>query len=888
MRMLIPGTLTLVLSLTASCGGGSPTTPGGPAPVATVTVMQPATSLVAQQTLQLSAVVKDAGGSPLTGRSVTWQSTAGAVASVSSDGLVTGLSRGSTTVSATSEGKMGTATITVLDGSMVGPAGGIVIAANGNAKLTIPAGALSSPLPISVTPLPVPPLTAGVVSNTAYELGPSGTHFAQPVTLEFKYASVGIDSAQALYGLARFTGGKWVRLPGTSAGNPAHTIVATTTSFSTYGITTRSYGTGELVITPATIGLVYGQTLQLTATGYDYDGSVVPPPPGGTIWSDDGSFSAPVSVGGVVTGAVPGGPYRVGARQVYTIPCLTPCYVGSRNVGTPQQIDDYANEIHATNSGFANVLVGLVPVNSVTLSPPSTTRAVGQTVTLLPTLKDAGGTTLPLNFRTVTWSTSNSSIANVSTAGVVTAFAPGGPVTITATSGGVSGTASFTVTGGTSTVAVVIAEPSGQRVEVGTTATLIATPYDVNALPVVGKTVTWSSGTPTSAMVSAAGVVTAMVPGHIQINATVDGVTGSVFIDVIPALPLVIGSPSAGDKHACLLRSNNAIWCWGEGSYGALGNGSMTETQPLPVLVSGGTAFAALSSGGRNSCALDMTGHALCWGDFNVGIIGNSPVQSFAPTPAGGGKVFTKIAAGPFRSCGLDAGGVAWCWGQARLGDGTAQTSYTAPVQVFGHTFTALSMGWFSCGLSGGAAYCWGSAPGGSLGDGTTQSSDIPVAVTGGHSFTAISAGSGPNACGLTGSGEVWCWGQGAGGLLGDGAQVNRTTPVKVASSLVFTAISVGGSQSCALAQDQTAYCWGATNSTGSVPYNNIEGPQYRLTPVPVFGGKHFTEISSGGFHTCARASDGTWCWGGQDHGQLGFGNSSLLFGQTPTKVVFP
>lgn len=153
----------------------------------------------------------------------------------------------------------------------------------------------------------------------------------------------------------------------------------------------------------------------------------------------------------------------------------------------------------------------------------------------------------------------------------------------------------------------------------------------------------------------------------------------------------------------------------------------------------------------------------------------------------------------------------------------------------------------------------------------------------------ALSAGGGPSACGLKANGEIWCWGDNSQGLLGDGSQVTRSSPVRVASGLVFTAISVGGAQACALAQDQTAWCWGATNSIGAVPQEtNLSGPRYRLTPAPLFGGRRFSEISSGGHHTCAGATDGTWCWGLQDYGQLGFGNPALLTGQPPMKVAFP
>jgi uncharacterized protein YjdB len=64
-------------------------------------------------TAPLTALTRDASGNVLTGRVVTWTSSNTAVASVSSAGVVTGVKVGTATITATSEGKTGTATVTV-------------------------------------------------------------------------------------------------------------------------------------------------------------------------------------------------------------------------------------------------------------------------------------------------------------------------------------------------------------------------------------------------------------------------------------------------------------------------------------------------------------------------------------------------------------------------------------------------------------------------------------------------------------------------------------------------------------------------------------------------------------------------------------------------------
>src|SRR5204863_431992 len=81
--------------------------------VATVD-LNPATATVqVGQTVQLTATPKDSNGNALSGRTVTWTSSNTSVATVSTSGLVSGVTPGSATITATSEGKSGTASVTV-------------------------------------------------------------------------------------------------------------------------------------------------------------------------------------------------------------------------------------------------------------------------------------------------------------------------------------------------------------------------------------------------------------------------------------------------------------------------------------------------------------------------------------------------------------------------------------------------------------------------------------------------------------------------------------------------------------------------------------------------------------------------------------------------------
>lgn len=102
-----------ITATTGAAHGTATVTVGPPRPVASVTISPESTSISAISTVQLTATLKDSLGGPIGGRPVTWASSNTSVATVSSSGLITGASVGVDTITATAEGKTGTATVTV-------------------------------------------------------------------------------------------------------------------------------------------------------------------------------------------------------------------------------------------------------------------------------------------------------------------------------------------------------------------------------------------------------------------------------------------------------------------------------------------------------------------------------------------------------------------------------------------------------------------------------------------------------------------------------------------------------------------------------------------------------------------------------------------------------
>lgn len=146
-----------------------------------------------------------------------------------------------------------------------------------------------------------------------------------------------------------------------------------------------------------------------------------------------------------------------------------------------------------------------------------------------------------------------------------------------------------------------------------------------------------------------------------------------------------------------------------------------------------------------------------------------------------------------------------------------------------------------------------------------------PVPVPGGPHPIAIAAAGSP--CALMSDTTVRCWGSNNFGQLGDGTNIDHTTPVEVSGLFGARQLSVGSDHACAVLDDDTVRCWGS-NVNGQ-----LGDAQTPLTswwvPVTVDGLADVVEVRAGEDHTCALIADGTvQCWGGNGYGQLGDGGT--------------
>jgi len=204
-------------------------------------------------------------------------------------------------------------------------------------------------------------------------------------------------------------------------------------------------------------------------------------------------------------------------------------------------------------------------------------------------------------------------------------------------------------------------------------------------------------------------------------------------------LMITAGGFSSG--HTCALTGSGAAYCWGDNGAGQLGIGTAdVAAHPAPAPVSGGIAFGSLSAGlGSHTCGLTPAGNAYCWGENVFGALGDgSDVQRLAPVAVTGGITFAQIVAGGFigHSCGRTAGGQAYCWGEnevGAVGDGSLLDRLTPSAVAGQHSFSTLDAGYrHTCGLAGtGILYCWGSNRAGQLGVNSVAMQVTPARVVG-------------------------------------------------------------------------------------------------------------------------------------------------------------
>jgi alpha-tubulin suppressor-like RCC1 family protein len=189
-----------------------------------------------------------------------------------------------------------------------------------------------------------------------------------------------------------------------------------------------------------------------------------------------------------------------------------------------------------------------------------------------------------------------------------------------------------------------------------------------------------------------------------------------------------------------------------------------------------------------------------------------------------------------------------------------------------------------SCAVvSGGGVDCWGYGAGGQLGNGANSNSDVPVSTGITGAKTVVEDYEGGSFCALLTTDSIDCWGVDGNGDLGNGGTTNSDVPVAVENINTATSVVGGIDGFCALLSTHTIDCWGygGSGQLGNGAFNSSD------VPVAVENISNASKVVGGLFFFCSLLSTGhVDCWGANSDGELGNGTTTASDAPVPVKKI--
>jgi alpha-tubulin suppressor-like RCC1 family protein len=613
--------------------------------------------------VQLAATLRNSDGTVISGPAVHWSSSDETVATVDGTGQVTAVAQGGATITASSQGRTGTAAITV--------------AASGSPP---------------VHSVEVDPDEADVEEGAELQLfavvkTEDGTRvFDRVVNWSSSDENVATVDNQGL-------------VTGVAVGNATITAISEGVSGTAAITVTEAQIVESVEIAPAPVEAVVGGHTQLTATLRDGDGNKVTGPV--VFWSSSNEGVATVNANGRVTGVSTG---------VATITAISQSHSGTAkmtvatiNAETISAGQNYSCALSTSGAAYcwgsnAWGVLGVGVSGGNFLVP---TAVVMPTNMTFESISAGGNTTCALSRDGAAYCWGQNNAGQVGDGTTIernrpTATAmPEGVVfrSISTNSGSGIGNG-YVMALSASGVAYAWGQNSGGgRLGDGTTQDRhlpnpVAMPMGVTFRSI-------SAGPDHVLALSTSGVAYAW--GFGSFGRLGYGSTANRSVPTQVTMPggVSFASVSAGRQHSVALTTTGAAYSWGYNFYGELGIGTsgaeIGSLIPTAVQMPSGVSFRSVSagnwSGGTHTLALSTTGIAYGWGRNDHGKLGdgttenrNVPTEVQMPS----GITFRSIAAGGIHSLAVSTTGAGYAWGHGgagRLGDGQQSDSYT-PVQV--------------------------------------------------------------------------------------------------------------------------------------------------------------------------------------------------------------
>lgn len=458
----------------------------------------------------------------------------------------------------------------------------------------------------------------------------------------------------------------------------------------------------------------------------------------------------------------------------------------------------------------------------------------------------------------------------------------------------------------------------------GDTVALTAVAYDNHGAAIAGASFSWLSTDTNVATVDGVGRMIARSYGPVELIAFVSGSASS--LPGVTRLPsdtasvsvrLALATLSSGGFNNCGVARGGVVHCWGEAAWGRLGTGVAYrpwKSVTAPVAAVSSARFRSVDSddsqSNGHSCAVALDAAAYCWGSGSWGMLGDGQngegtpdYMNPTPTKVTGVPPIREVALGTTHTCLLATDGTVWCAGSNDLGQigvasftnecsgGATCVTRFVPVEGGQRFRTIVAGSLHNCGLTDtGEAWCWGMDVGGQW---TRMAA--PERVPGGLLFRSIVSGGYSN-CGITLGGGAYCWGSNAEGEAGIGSPsyaAPLSAPTAVATPVPLVSLAHGVFHACGLSADGTAYCWGyneygqlGATTTGKCGSSGSGFVPCSSSPVKVNTLLRFTVLAAGYSHTCGLVATGdAYCWGRNNQGQLGIGGDTTSKTR-PVKVI--
>lgn len=365
-----------------------------------------------------------------------------------------------------------------------------------------------------------------------------------------------------------------------------------------------------------------------------------------------------------------------------------------------------------------------------------------------------------------------------------------------------------------------------------------------------------------------------------------DGVAPSSIVDI-----------AAGDQYTCVVYGNSgrSIKCFGAGIAGRRGVGDTIGVSDLfgaDVLESNGPLIDSLSSQYGHTCSVGKYGNVSCFGENSFGQLGNGSTVNIGDSPGDSFYIPTasrikQVSAGYDHTCAINANNRVLCWGddsKEQLGNGAGVNSTidaSSATEIGSHHFRLVRAGFKqTCAIgTDGLLYCWGDNTGGSLGitAGSTVNSPQLLTNMSGAYFKDVAMGK-AHICGLTADGKVLCWGSASSGQLGRGDFTDRKGDISGLASITnpyrFKQVVSSEDSTCALELTGDVKCWGR-NDLGQLGLGNTSNQNIpNMVPLDY----KVRKLAAGLNHFCALYDNGNFsCWGDGQYGQLAQGDNSNI-----------